>query len=326
MTTAARGKPIKPIPKARKHRRFTLDDLDLSILSLPTAIWYLAFCYVPMFGVVMAFKNYKVKMGRGFLYSLFVNSQWVGLKNFQFLFKGRDAFLMFRNTIGYNLIFIALGVLIPVTLAILISQMYSQRLAKVCQTSMFLPHFLSWVVVSYFVFAFLSMDKGLVNNAIRAAGGESVNFYQSTRLWTYLIVFLQVWKTMGYGMVVYLASISGIDGALYEAALIDGASKWQQVRFITLPLLRPIISIMFILAIGNIFRADFGLFYQATRNAGALADVTTTIDVYVFKILIERSNVNYSSSAGFLQSAFGLVTILAANLTVKRIDPEAGLF
>jgi len=310
----------------RRRGRFTLDDLELTILSLPTALWYIAFCYIPMFGVVMAFKNYKVKMGQGFLYSLFVNSEWVGFRNFQFLFRGQDAYLMFRNTIGYNLVFIILGVAIPVTLAILISQMYSQRMAKTCQTAMFLPHFLSWVVVSYFVFAFLSMDKGLINQIIRAFGGSSVNFYQESQLWVFLLVFLQIWKTMGYGMVVYLASISSIDGALYEAALIDGASKWQQVKYVTLPLLRPIMSIMFILAVGNIFRTDFGLFYQATRNSGAIVDVTMTIDVYVFKILMERSNVNYSSAAALLQSVFGLVTILTANLVVKKIDPEAGLF
>ncbi|MCL2811985.1 MAG: ABC transporter permease subunit [Clostridia bacterium] len=312
-------------PPTRK-KRFLLDDLELTILSLPTAIWYIAFCYIPMFGVVMAFKNYRVKMGQGFLYSLFVNSDWVGFKNFQFLFRGQDAYLMFRNTLGYNLVFIVLGVLLPVALAILISQMYSQRLAKACQTSMFLPHFLSWVVVSYFVFAFLSMDKGLINQIIRSFGGKSVNFYQESGLWVFLLIFLNVWKSMGYGMVVYLARISGIDTELYEAALIDGASKWQQVKYITLPMLRPIMSIMFILSVGNIFRSDFGLFYQATRNAGALSDVTMTIDVYVFKLLIERSNVNYSSAAGLLQSALGLVTILGANLLVKKIDPDAGLF
>ncbi len=297
------------------------------MISLPTVLWYIAFCYIPMFGVVMAFKNYKVKPGEGFLYSLFVNSDWVGLKNFQFLFRGQDATIMFRNTVGYNFVFILLGVLIPVTLAILISQLYSKKLAKVCQTSMFLPHFLSWVVVSYFVFAFLSTDKGLVNRTIQTLGGQgTTNYYQDAKVWPYLLVFLQVWKTMGYNMVVYLASISSIDGELYEAALIDGASKWQQAKYITLPLLRPIISIMFILAVGNIFRSDFGLFYQATRNAGAISNVTMTIDVYVYKVLMEKNNVNFASSAAFTQSIFGLVTILAANLVVKKIDSEAGLF
>ncbi len=310
-----------------RRRRFTVDDLDLSILSLPTVVWYVAFCYLPMFGMVMAFKNYKVKPGRGFLYSLFVNSDWVGLKNFRFLFRGQDAFIMFRNTIGYNLIFILLALIVPVTLAILISQMYSKRLAKICQTSMFLPHFLSWVVVSYFVYAFLSTDKGLVNGLIKAFGGAgTTSYYQSPAIWPYLLVFLQVWKTVGYNMVVYLASISCIDSTLYEAALIDGATKWQQAKYITLPLLRPIISIMFVLAVGNILRSDFGLFYQATRNAGAITDVTMTIDVYVYKVLIEKPNINFASSAAFLQSALGLVTILTANLAVKKIDPDAGLF
>ncbi len=313
--------------RAHKKRWFTLDDLDLTILSLPTVAWFIAFCYIPMFGVVMAFKNYKVKPGKSFLYSLFVNSDWVGTKNFEFLFKGHDAYIMFRNTILYNIVFITLGVIIPVTLAILISQMYSQKMAKICQTSMFLPHFLSWVVVSYFVYAFLCVDKGLVNKMIQALGGEGkTNYYQVAGPWPYILVFLQLWKTTGYSMVVYLASISGIDGALYEAALIDGATKSQQVRYITLPLLRPIISIMFILAVGNIFRTDFGLFYQATRHPGAIVDVYRTVDVYVYQILIERSNVNYSSAAAFLQSVLGLITILTANLVVKKIDPEAGLF
>lgn len=280
-----------------------------------------------MFGVVIAFKNYKVKPGKGFLYSLFVNSDWVGLKNFQFLFRGKDALLMMRNTICYNLVFIVLGAIVPVALAIAISQLYSKRIQKICQTSIFLPHFLSWVVVSYFVYAFLATDKGLVNKVMAALGGTSVHaWYQEKAIWPYLLVFLQLWKTVGYNMVVYLASISGIDGALYEAAIIDGANKRQQIRYITLPLLRPIISIMFILAIGNIFRTDFGLFFQAPRNSGAIVDVTQTIDVYIFKILIERSILNYSSAASLVQSVFGLVTIVVANFAVKKIDPEAGLF
>lgn len=315
--------------RSLKRRRLSLDDLDLTALSLPTVLWYVAFCYLPMFGVVIAFKNYKVAPGSGFLYSLFVNSKWTGLRNFEFLFKGADARMMLRNTIGYNSIFIVLGALIPVTLAILISQMHSKKLAKVCQTCMFLPHFLSWVVVSYFVYAFFATDKGLVNRMLTALGtstGTPRAWYQDTAIWPYLLVFLNVWKTAGYGMVVYLAAIAGIDGELYEAALIDGATKWQQVKFITLPLLRPIISIMFILAVGNIFRTDFGLFYQATRNSGAITDVTQTIDVYIYKILRERSNVNFSSAASLLQSVFGLITIIIANLAVKRIDPEAGLF
>ena len=235
---------------------------------------------------------------------------------------------MMRNTLVYNCIFIILGVLIPVTLAIMISQLYSKKLAKLCQTMMFLPHFLSWVVIGYFVYAFMATDAGLVNNLARKLGLATTphQWYQDVGFWTWFLVFLNVWKGMGYNMVVYLAAISGIDKEMYEAAIIDGATKWQQTHYITLPSLRPIISIMFIMAVGNIFRSDFGLFYQATRNSGSLTSITQTIDVYVYKALLERPNINLSSAAALMQSVCGCVTIIVANIVVKKIDPESGLF
>ena len=193
---------------------------------------------------------------------------------------------------------------------------------------MFLPHFMSWVVIGYFVYAFFATDAGLINNIAKKIGIGEIGhqWYQDVGFWTWFLVFLNVWKGMGYNMVVYLASISGIDKEMYEAALIDGATKWQQTKFITLPTLRPIISIMFIMAVGNVFRSDFGLFYQATRNSGALTSITQTIDVYVYKALLERPNINLSSAAALLQSVCGCITIVAANLIVKKIDPDAGLF
>ena len=225
-------------------------------------------------------------------------------------------------------IFIILGVIIPVTLAIMINQLYGKRLAKVCQTMMFLPHFLSWVVIGYFVYAFLATDAGLFNRVFVALGvGEPKHdWYGDVPFWRWFLVFLNQWKGMGYGMVVYLASISGIDGELYEAALIDGASKWKQTRYITIPLLRPIMSIMLILAIGSIFRSDFGLFYQATRDSGRLTSLTETIDVHVFKALLVVPNINISSSTSLLQSVCGCIMIILSNVAVKRIDPDAGLF
>ena len=288
-------KAKQPAKKKSGSNGSSFDNLEIFLLHLPTTIWYLIFCYAPMFGVIIAFKNYKPRPGKSFLWALLNNSKWVGFDNFKFLFN----------------------------------EIYSKKLAKTCQTMMFLPHFLSWVVVSYFVYAFLATDNGLINRAfhfVEASTGQNHNWYQDTNFWMYFLVFLNVWKGMGYSMVVYMASISGIDGELYEAALIDGASKSQQVKYITLPLLRPTISIMFIMAVGNIFRSDFGLFYQATRNSGALTSVTQTIDVYVYKALLEQSNVNLSSAAAFLQSTVGCITIVAANLIVKKIDPEAGLF
>ena len=320
---------VKNKKKGKGSTGSSFDNLEIFLLHLPTTIWYLLFCYAPMFGVIIAFKNYKPRPGKSFLWALFNNSKWVGLDNFKFLVNSSYFETMLKTTVLYNIVFIILGILIPVTLAILFNEIYSRKLAKTCQTMMFLPHFLSWVVVSYFVYAFLATDQGLVNNVLKIvdpATGRYHNWYADTHFWMYFLVFLNVWKGMGYSMVVYMASISGIDGELYEAALIDGASKWQQVKYITLPLLRPTISIMFIMAVGNIFRSDFGLFYQATRNSGALTSVTQTIDVYVYKALLEQSNVNLSSAAAFLQSVVGCLTIIGANILVKKIDPEAGLF
>ncbi len=310
----------------------SFDNLEIFLLHLPTTIWYAIFCYAPMFGIIIAFKKYKVKPGKSFLWNLFNNSKWCGFENFEFLF-GSDYFgPMLRNTLVYNLIFIVLGVVLPVTLAIMMSQLYSKKLAKTCQTMMFLPHFMSWVVISYFVYAFLATDRGLINNLFASLGiqlnadGSAMNWYQNVGFWTWFLVFLNVYKSIGYNMVVYLSSISGIDGEMYEAALIDGASKWQQTKYITLPTLRPIISIMFIMAVGNIFRSDFGLFYQATRNSGSLTSITQTIDVYVYKALLERPNINLSSAAALVQSVCGCITIVLANVIVKKIDPDAGLF
>ena len=303
-----------------------MDDFELTLLAMPTVIWYILFTYLPMFGIIIAFKRIRApKRGVGFLTHI-LTSENAGLDNFRFVFGGRDASLMFRNTLGYNTVFIILGMVTAVGLALMISQLHSKRLAKVVQTAMFLPHFLSWVVVSYFVFSFLSMDKGLINTFLSEAGRDSIQWYMQPQYWPYILIFLNLWKGTGYGMVVYLASISGIDGELYEAAIIDGAKKSQQIKYITLPLLKPIILIMFILAVGRIFSTDFGLFYQVPRNSGPLVDVTQTIDVYVFKALMGNPNYGFAAAAGLLQSVFGLIPILIANAVVRRIDAENALF
>ncbi len=328
---AQRAQQVKSLPN-KKKARFSLDDLQLTLLSLPTTAWYFLMCYLPMFGIIIAFKKYRVASGKGFIWSLLYNSEWCGFDNFEFLFSNNmsKTIMMFRNTIGYNLIFIVLGVVVPVTLAIVISQLYSKKLAKVCQTAIFLPHFLSWVVVGYFVYAFLATKEGLVNNIMQSAGGVGLKWYQADGLpyWPYFLVFLQMWKTMGYGMVVYMASISGIDGSLYEAAVIDGATKHQQTKYITLPLLRPIMSIMFIMAVGRIFNSDFGLFYRTTRNSNSLTNIFTTIDVYVFNSMFNTSRpvYGYVSATGFLQSVLGCATLIVANTVVKRIDSDSSLF
>ena len=318
--------------KKKKRGKIRVDDLQLFALSLPTTIWYLLFCYIPMFGILIAFKKYKVAPGKGFLWSLIHNSPWCGLDNFKFLFSSnmKTTIAMFRNTVGYNIVFIVLNIVIPVALAILISHLYSKRLAKVCQTAIFLPHFLYWVVVGYFVYAFLATNEGLVNNVLISMGINPIRWYQKEAIgyWPFILVFLNVWKNMGYNMIVYMASINGIDGSLYEAAVIDGASKHQQTRYITLPLLKPVIIIMFIMAVGRIFNSDFGLFYRTTRNSSGLYNAFVTLDVYVYNSLFKSTipTYGYASAAGFIQSVLGCLTLLAANAIVSKVDKENAFF
>lgn len=310
----------------KRKRRFTRDDLELSILGVPTFIWFVLFCYIPMFGIIIAFKRYLPMYGKGFIGSL-IGSKWVGLTNFKFLFATPDTAIMFRNTILYNVVFISLGTFLAVALAIMISELYSKKLAKVCQTAMFLPHFLSWVVASYFVFSFLSVDKGVLNNMLEGMGYDKIQWYMQPQYWPFIITISFLWKSIGYSMVVYLASISGIDKSLYEAAIIDGSTKWQQIKYITIPMLTPIISIMLIMAVGRIFSSDFGLFYILPRQSGPLFNVTQTLDVYVYRTLMSNgSNIGMAASAGLLKSVLGFIVLFGANYAVTKINPDNSLF
>ena len=317
---------MKQNPKQRKKKRkWTKDDTELALLGLPAAVWYAVFCYLPMFGLIIAFKEYKISPGRGFLYSL-LHSEWVGIKNFRFFLTSNRFAMLLRNTILYNLVFIVLGVVVPVTLAIIISQLYSRRASKVYQTMMFFPYFMSWVVVSYFVYAFLNPDKGLMNILIRTFGGERVLWYSTPKFWPFILVFMQMWKTMGYSMVVYLASITGIDATMYEAAMMDGATKWQQARYITLPSIKSIIIVMFILNIGHIFYSDFGLFYQVTQGIpNSLTNVASTFDTYIYMALQSNVTIGRTAAAGFFQSICCCITVLIANFIVSKIDEDSAI-
>ncbi len=308
--------------KKKRRLPWSSDDTELALLALPTTIWYILFCFLPMFGIIMAFKNYRVvEQGRSFFYNLFA-SETTWFKNFEFLFATGAGYEVIKLTVLYNIVFLILGILVPVTLALLMSNLHSKTYGKICQTSMFLPHFMSWVVVAYFVFAFLSPDKGLVNSIRSSLGITTPNWYMEPEVWPYFLVFLNVWKGMGYGMVVYLATITGIDGTLYEAAIIDGATKWQQIRYVTLPILKTIIVMMFILNIGSMIRSDFGLFYQVPKASSALVDVTETIDVFIYKMVKTQPNPNMASAASFLQSVIGCALILTSNWIVKRVDSD----
>lgn len=311
--------------KKRKWWSMSRDDAELSLLCLPTVIWYIAFCFLPMFGILMAFKNFSlVSPGKSFFYNL-LKSPWAGLDNFKFLATSGSLGLVVRLTLLYNLVFMVLGILVPVTLALLMSQLHNARFGKVCQTAMFLPYFMSWVVVTYFVTAFLSTDKGLINNLLASFGSETINWYMEPKYWPFILIFLNTWKGMGYSMVVYLATITGIDTSLYEAAVIDGASKWQQVRYITLPVLKTIIVMMFILNVGGIVRSDFGLFYQVPKASNSLYTVTETIDVFIYKMVKTQPNPNMASAAAFLQSTIGCAMILLTNWVAGKIDQDTSI-
>ncbi|AID44777.1 ABC transporter [Candidatus Arthromitus sp. SFB-mouse-Japan] len=316
---------VKSSNKANKKSIFKTfkENKELLFLTIPGTLWFLVFAYLPMFGIVLAFKNWRIH--GGFLESL-IKSEWVGLRNFKFLFGSSDAWLITKNTILYNITFIILGIVIPVTLAILLKELLNKKLSKFYQSAMFLPYFLSWVVVSYCLYTFLSPDKGYLNNIITSLGGDRISWYTEPKYWIFIIIFMSQWKGVGYGTVVYLASICGIDKSYFEAAMIDGANKFQQIKYITLPLLKPVLIIMFITAVGGIFRADFGLFYQLPKDSGALYSVTNVIDTYVYRGLINLGDIGMSSAAALYQSFVGLVLILVTNGIVRKVDEENAFF
>ncbi len=320
--------PSKTLQKENKnrHRKWTRDDTELTLLAIPTTIWFLVFCYLPMFGIILAFKNYRIiDATKSFIFNLF-HSNWAGFDNFLYFLSLKDFPQIFRNTILYNAVFIVLDIVLPVALAIMINNIYSKRCSKTYQTLMFMPHFMSWVVISYFVYAFLVTDKGLLNNLIQLFGGTPVNWYAEPKYWAVILTIMHIWKVLGYSMVVYLASITGIDTSLYEAAVLDGASKTQQARYITLPSLYPMIILMFIMAVGRIFASDFGLFYQVTRGAGQpLTPVVATFDVKIFQMVTTSPNLGQNAAASLFQSIVGCLTILGANWIVRKVDPDSAM-
>lgn len=293
-------------------------------MVIPGVIWSVLFFYIPVFGNVIAFKDFRFHPD-GFLASIF-HSEWVGFDNFKFLFATKDAYLITRNTILYNAAFIIFGLIAAVTLAIVMSMLRSAERIKRFQTMMLFPHFLSWVIISFFVYSFLSPDKGVINSIIVRFGADPINWYNAPKYWPFILLFIGVWKGIGYNSVVYFAAIMGIDPTYYEAAIVDGANKWQQIRHVTIPQLLPLISILMILAVGNIFRADFGLFYQVPRGSGALYNVTMVLDTYVYQGLKVSGDLGMSTAAGLYQSSVGTALLLTTNAIVRKLDPESALF
>ncbi len=296
----------------------------LLLMALPGALWLIFFFYIPVLGNVVAFKNFTYSDG-GFFKSL-QESPWVGFDNFKFLFSSSNAYIITRNTVLYNVVFIISGLVVAVMFAIILSEIRSKKMVKVYQTSMLLPYFLSWVIISYFVYSFLSPDKGLVNSILAGQAGDGINWYNEPKYWPFILVFMGIWKGVGYSSIIYFASIMGIDPTYYEAAMIDGATKWQQIKNVTLPQLAPLMTILTILAVGNIFRADFGLFYQVPRNSGALYEVTSVLDTYIYNGLTSSGDIGMASAAGLYQSVVGCILVIGTNLLVRKYDEESALF
>lgn len=307
---------IRKQMKPKKWKKY----IPLYLMMIPGAVYLLINNYLPMTGIVMAFKRYNFKDG-------IYRSPNVGFDNFKFLFKTKDAWIITRNTICYNLAFIILGTIVAITVAVLLNEVRSSKIKKIYQTVILLPFLISIVIVSYLVYAFLNEGTGFINNSIlKILGQDPVSWYSSAKYWPAIIVIVYLWKSFGYNCILYYSNLVGIDRGYYEAAAIDGAGCWKQTIHITLPCLKPTIIILTLLNISKIFYSDFGLFYQVPMNQGALIDVTNTIDTYVYRGLVQSNNIGMSAAAGLYQAFVGFVLVVAANLIVRKIDKDSALF
>ena len=311
---------MKRIRNKKTHKGFKKDNRYLLLLCLPAILWFVLFCYLPMFGVAFAFKQFTPKPGQNLIRNLFVNSRWSGLDNFSFLVRSSQISEIMFNTIFYNVIFLVLGITIPVLLAIFLTEVHGKSFSGVIQMVMLLPYFLSWVIVGYCLYGFLATDEGQVNHILSALGRSGIQWYQSPQYWRFILIATGLWKSIGYSMMIYLCAITAIDRTLYESATLDGAGFWAKAVNITLPMLRPTITTIFILQVGSILSSDFGLFYQVPLDSNSLQPVTQTLDVYVYKALMQQANFSYSSAASFLQNSVGCVLLLIAHMVIKKLD------
>lgn len=305
--------------KKNINRGYVKDNLQLITLALPTIILLGIFSYWPMYGVILAFKDFKIPKG-------IWGSPWVGMKNFEFFFKSQDAWRVTRNTLGLNLLFIVVGIICAVSFALIMFEVKKAREVKIYQTVSIIPSFLSWIVVGYIVYALLDPTKGIANQVLAMFGKEGISWYQEPQYWPVILLIARTWHGVGLGSIIYYAALMGVDSELFEAAEIDGANKLQRIRYISIPQITPIIIIMGILDVGKIFRADFGLFYNVTRNVGALYPTTDVIDTYIFRALMDQGNIGMASAVGLFQSVVCLATILLTNWIVKKIEPDNALF
>ena len=303
-----------------KKKKYLKEYRILYLMMLPALLYLLINNYIPMLGIVIAFKQLNFAKG-------IMASPWAGFSNFKFLFATKDAWVITRNTLLYNIVFIFVNMVVGIAIAILICEVHNRRLKKIYQSAILLPFLMSMVILSYIVYALLSSENGLLNNTILPALHlNTVQWYQKPEYWPFILIIANCWKGVGYGCLIYIASLIGIDPSYYEAARLDGASKWQEITKITLPSLVPTIITLLLLSIGRIFYSDFGLFYQVPMNSGVLFPTTNVIDTYVYRALIEQGNISMSSAAGVYQSVVGFVVVMISNFIVKKIDRDQALF
>lgn len=298
--------------KVYKYRAFLL-------MLLPAVIYTLIFAYYPMAGIVMAFKRYTFSGG-------IWGSPWNGIENFKFFFQSGQAGLVTRNTVLYNVVFIIVNTVVQIAVAVFLTEIHGKYFRKISQSVMFLPYFISWVIVGVMAFNIFSSDYGFLNSLITALGGEKVAFYTTPKAWPFIIVFFNLWKGVGYGSVMYLAAIMGIDTSIYEAAQIDGANVFQRIFKVTIPMIMPTTIILFLLSVGGIFKGNFDMFYNLVGNNGILYNYTDVIDTLTFRVLIVNNNYGMSAAIGLFQSVLCFITVVLANKLVGLYDRDATLF
>ena len=315
MTTAA-APDKKRASLVAKIKKWT----PIYLMMVPGALYLLINNYIPMFGLVIAFKQVDFQKG-------IFESPWIGFQNFQFLFQTKDAFVITRNTLLYNIAFIILNTVIGIVFAIFICDITWKAGKKVYQSAILFPYLMSWVIVGYIVYAIFAMQYGIANKSILPAFGmDPIMWYNDPKYWPAILIITNTWKGIGYGCLIYISSINGIEASYFEAAELDGANKFQQIWNITLPEILPSVITLTLLSIGRIFYSDFGLFYQVPRDSGLLYSTTNTIDTYVYRGLMKLGNVGMSSAAGFYQSVVGFILVLLSNWVVRKISPDNALF
>ena len=304
---------------AKKKKTDWKHWLPFYLMGVPGFIYLLINNYMPLAGLQIAFKQFNYRDGMW-------GSKWNDFENFTYLLGSNDIKIILRNTILYNLIFIVVGMILGVAVAILLNEVRNKIAKQFYQTVILLPYLMSMVIVAYLAYAYLAPESGMINGILSALGMDKIDFYREAKFWPFILLFINQWKTIGFGMILYYSSLVGISKDYYEAAMLDGASKWQQIRHITLPLLKPTIITLLILNCGNIMRSDFGLFYQVPQNSGMLYSVTDTIDTYVYRMLMINNDIGVSSAAGFIQSIVGFVLVLTVNAIIRKLDKDNALF